>query len=283
MMHEVLLIKTEADNAAMLKQACKPYVQKIDLILCTDSLPQAVRLCQQHVPALIFLDTAELSASETNSCSAQFHDLCPDAFLFLISAPAGATQTLKTCVEMTILTPIDSDALRKSIGRCIRKAEAQKLLSEMEQKLSQLRPQIITALIRDIAVNASPSAIREKLDALDIPFRSGFIAAVQADLAITKKTALQTLFTECSYTVLAGDFFSYCFFLALGKPGDIAVMRSRTQEAAICAGIGSFQEELHGLHDSYEEALKDLLSATHTVIDRNQPSALKQTIMHNLN
>ena len=60
-------------------------------------------------------------------------------------------------------------------------------------------------------------------------------------------------------------------------------MRSRTQEAAICAGIGSFQEELHGLHDSYEEALKDLLSATHTVIDRNQPSALKQTIMHNLN
>ena len=139
MMHEVLLIKTEADNAAMLKQACKPYVQKIDLILCTDSLPQAVRLCQQHVPALIFLDTAELSASETNSCSAQFHDLCPDAFLFLISAPAGATQTLKTCVEMTILTPIDSDALRKSIGRCIRKAEAQKLLSEMAQKLSQLR------------------------------------------------------------------------------------------------------------------------------------------------
>lgn len=267
MMHGVLLIKTDADHTAMLKQALGPYEQKIDLILCTYSLPQAALLCQQHVPALIFLDTAGLSASETNSCSAQFHDLCPDAFLFLISEPARAAQTLKTCVEMTILTPIDPDALRKSIDRCIRKAEARKLLSKVEEKLSRLQPQIITALIRDIAVNASPSAIREKLDALDIPFRSGFIAAVQADLAITKKAALQTLFTECGYTVLAGDFFSYCFFLALGKPGDIAVMRSQTQEAAICAGIGSFQEKLHRLHGSYEEALKDLLSATHTIID----------------
>ena len=206
-MYDALLIKSDADSAMKIKSMLDTRFSNISMILQADSLSQTILLCRQHAPILIFLDTAQLSAEEVSSWSAQLHALCPDAWVLLMVMPDKLPQALERCVEMTVMKPIDVDALADCIERIIQKTEIQirtkQLLIDLERKHDDLRPQIIGALIRDIAVSASETAICDKLDALNISFQGGFLAAIQGNAAKEKKAMIHSLFEKNGFIVLS--------------------------------------------------------------------------------
>ena len=290
-MYGALLIKSDADSAMKIKSMLDTRFSNISMILQADSLSQTILLCRQHAPILIFLDTAQLSAEEVSSWSTQLHALCPDAWVLLMVMPDILPQALERCVEMTVMKPIDVDALADCIGRIIQKTEIQirtkQLLIDLERKHDDLRPQIIGALIRDIAVSASETAICDKLDALNISFQGGFLAAIQGNVAKEKKAMIHSLFEKNGFIVLSSDFFSYSFFLMLKSPLHPSEthmdIRSQLKRIDCYVGVGTFCTHPSELHLSYAKALQELLSLGHVIINKETVSPLSETIIHNLN